>query len=172
MRFVAHAACTAAGVFPVNDGVHAVGCSAVASPGAADGFVLRAAVGDLPEIKRRLERKYPVNAKHSVRPVLDATAFASLRMCAFGLLTRWRLSCFASLQRLKYTALHAAADSGHLDVAMLLVENGADVNSQRTVSAHEQRASHRSRAVFGDGTTLPLQVALVVHRCVCNNSST
>ncbi len=45
--------------------------------------------------------------------------------------------CFSlrpNMQRLKYTALHAAADSGHLNVVQLLVESGASVNVQRTVS--------------------------------------
>jgi Ankyrin repeat len=37
------------------------------------------------------------------------------------------------LQRLKYSALHAAADNGHLEVVKALIEYGANVNVQRTV---------------------------------------
>ena len=36
-------------------------------------------------------------------------------------------------QRLKYAAIHGAADHGHLETLHLLVEYGADVNLRRTV---------------------------------------
>ncbi len=90
---------------------------------AADGFVTRASLGDVDEITRRLERRQEVNGKHSVRVYL-----AAVRVFV-------RINLFDFAQRLKYTALHAAADNGHLSVVEVLISFGADVNAQRTVSS-------------------------------------
>ena len=96
---------------------------------AADGFIGRAALGDLKEVIRRLERKQTVDGKHSVRcccRALDWPAHTAAMHVPLPL--RRPLS-----QKLKYTALHAAADNGHLDVVKQLVKYNADLNAQRTV---------------------------------------
>lgn len=92
-----------------------------------DGFILRASLGDVDEVTRRLERKQTVNGKHSVRT--PCCLVSRLAVCPFSSLD------FSPAQRLKYTALHAAADNGHLNVVQVLIAYGADVNAQRTVRA-------------------------------------
>jgi hypothetical protein len=106
---------------------------------AVDGFVMRAALGDAAEVKRRIGRQQPLNEKHSVG--VAATVLVPFDPRGVHAAPCRHLRCArapASLpfvrQRLKYTALHAAADSGHLNVVQALVESGAEINIQRTVS--------------------------------------
>lgn len=91
--------------------------------------MLQAAEGHADEIERRISRGQSVDVKHAVR--------ATVLLCSTILSVSISLTPFL-LQRLKYAAMHAAADHGHLEVIKVLIRYGASINIRRTVSVHLQ----------------------------------
>jgi hypothetical protein len=97
-----------------------------------DTFVLRAAEGDLEDVIRRLARGQNINATHSVRPlalIADGTvtivAVAHTRSCC---------DLMFMTQRLRCSALHAAAEKGAIEMMRFLVKSGAVLNITQEVT--------------------------------------
>ena len=111
-----------------------------------DTFVLRAAEGDIEDVVRRLARGQNINTTHSVR-IVHVILAAVCKGCTWH--DRWHSSWVALgsgcvtddgcglfvrvLQRLRCSALHAAAEKGAIDMMRFLIRSGANLNIKQEV---------------------------------------